>query len=104
ELELQELEDYPNYQDLRKLERPEPIERTQVKKTLYDENSIVVPTAFNLDPSQQKSITKALRELIKIDKVTPEFEIKPELICGIEVQINHYKMVWQVAGYLREID
>ena len=45
-----------------------------------------------------------LRELIKIDKVTPEFEIKPELICGIEVQINHYKMVWHVSGYLREID
>lgn len=104
DLASQELENYLIDQFLRHLDRPEPIERQQLKKALDDENSIVVRTAFSLDPSQQKSITKALRELIKIDKITPEFEIKPELICGIEVQINHYKMVWHVAGYLREID
>ncbi len=98
------LETYIFDEFLKHLEAPDALQQQQYRQMLISGPRVfVVRTAFGLTAAQQKAISKALNHLLDSNPVTPSFEIKPELICGVEVQINDYRLEWHISGYLHEI-
>jgi F-type H+-transporting ATPase subunit b len=58
-----------------------------------------VSTAFALPSQQRAEIEKALQELFAVD-ASLRFEIRPDLVCGIEFSVNGQIVAWNIDGYL----
>jgi F-type H+-transporting ATPase subunit b len=65
-------------------------------------NSILVQTAFDLPSKQQTEIKSTINEILD---TRPQFQFKtvPELIGGIELTSNGYKLAWSISEYLNSI-
>jgi F-type H+-transporting ATPase subunit b len=65
-------------------------------------NSILVQTAFDLPSKQQTQIESTVNEILG---TKPQFQFKtvPELIGGIELTSNGYKLAWSISEYLSSI-
>ncbi|MEP2239487.1 MAG: hypothetical protein ABJI22_14065 [Maribacter sp.] len=74
-------------------------EKTKFSEALKDGKDILVQSAFALSVEQQELVKKAIISLLKPDS-TFEFKVQPELINGIEILTNGYKLSWSVAEYL----
>lgn len=103
DLASQHLETYIVDDFVRTLHDASPRTRQDLKKARNQTESdqIILRSAFDLTPSQQRQVAKALSKLLEEDHDPPQFEINEELICGIELQINHHKIEWHAAGYLQ---
>lgn len=85
------------------LERMETLpgeEKAQFFSTLKSRTGpIRVQSAFKLSTKQQKDIKKSVSGVLgKVPQL--EFSIKPELIGGIELITNGYKLSWSISDYL----
>jgi len=69
-----------------------------------NDHTIIVRSAFQLDPEQQSQVKKSLSKALGHIRGEIGFEINPELICGIEIQLNHYKLDWHFSGYLSALE
>ncbi len=65
-------------------------------------NTILVRSAFDLSAPQQASITTAVNEVLAA-KIGLQFKTSPELISGIELTTNGYKLAWSFADYLQSL-
>ena len=81
--------------------------KNEEKKKLIDafrngSNSILVQTAYDLPPKQQTEIKSIVNEILG---TKPQFQFKtvPELIGGIELTANGYKLAWSISEYLSSI-
>ncbi|WP_324028127.1 hypothetical protein QSV08_09415 [Maribacter sp. BPC-D8] len=74
-------------------------EKTKFSEALKGGKTILVQSAFVLSKEQQALIQKTVSSLLKPDS-TFEFKVQPELISGIEILTNGYKLSWSVAEYL----
>jgi F-type H+-transporting ATPase subunit b len=60
---------------------------------------VLINSAFELHKKQQTEIKKAVDEIL--GKETEfEFKTAPEIISGIELKANGYKLSWTIAAYL----
>ncbi len=66
-------------------------------------NAVIVRSAFDLPEKQQAEIKDAVNKILK---TTPSFQFKttPELISGIELTSNGYKLAWSVSEYLTSLE
>lgn len=66
-------------------------------------NAVIVRSAFDLPEKQQSEIKDAVNKILK---TTPPFQFKtnPELISGIELTSNGYKLAWSVSEYLTSLE
>ncbi len=104
DLASRDLEAYIFEEFLKHLGAPGALQEQQYRQMLIPgPQAVVVRTAFGLTPAQQKAISEALARLLDPGPVTPSFEIRPELICGVEIQVNHHRLEWHISGYLHEI-
>lgn len=62
-----------------------------------------VRSAFELRPVQQDIIQSTLTAILEI-QIALRFEVAPELVCGIELLLNGYKVAWSIADYLASIE
>lgn len=67
-----------------------------------NENPILVRSAFPLLKKQQVELTNAINELLNT-KIDLQFKTAPEIINGIELSTNGYKMAWSFSEYLSEL-
>lgn len=74
-------------------------EKTKFSEALKGGKAILVQSAFALSGEQRALVKKTISSLLKTDS-TFEFKIQPELINGIEILTNGYKLSWSVAEYL----
>ncbi|MDX1433643.1 MAG: hypothetical protein R3286_14465 [Gammaproteobacteria bacterium] len=65
--------------------------------------AITVHTAFELDPSARGRITRAIHEHIR-EGIVIDYEVSPELICGIEMTAAGRQLSWTLDGYLDALD
>lgn len=65
-------------------------------------NSILVQSAFDLPKKQQTDIKNAVNEILS---TKPQFQFKtaPEIISGIELTSNSYKLAWSISEYLNSL-
>ncbi|GGH14357.1 F0F1 ATP synthase subunit B [Sphingobacterium alkalisoli] len=62
-------------------------------------STLLVQSAFELTGGQQQGITQAVDEILGI-KQTFQFKTSPEMISGIELTGNGYKLEWNISAYL----
>ncbi|MEO7048348.1 MAG: F0F1 ATP synthase subunit B [Ferruginibacter sp.] len=65
-------------------------------------NTILVKSAFDLPAAQKTAITDAVNETLGT-KATLQFTTSPDLISGIELTTNGYKLAWSFADYLQSL-
>jgi F-type H+-transporting ATPase subunit b len=66
-------------------------------------NTILVRSAFDLPPKQQEDLTNAVDKLLDT-KSRLQFKTTPELISGIELTTNGYKLAWSFSEYLHSLE
>ncbi len=64
---------------------------------------LIVRSAFELPAPQQTEINKAVSELLG-KEIQFEFRTEPELISGIELMANGYKLAWSISEYLNSLE
>ncbi len=63
---------------------------------------VLIQSAFELHKKQQNEIKKAVDEIL--GKETEfEFKTAPEIISGIELTANGYKLAWSISAYLNAL-
>lgn len=65
--------------------------------------AIVVRTSLDLSPEQRIAIESSLEDLLG-SQPKVSFESSPDLINGIELGFNGYKVAWSVDDYLASLD
>jgi F-type H+-transporting ATPase subunit b len=61
--------------------------------------SLLVRTAFTLPAGQRAAIESAVREIVG-GKASVQFATAPDLVSGIELSTDGYKVAWSMANYL----
>lgn len=78
---------------------------TTVNETLVP--GVLVRSAFELPPPQQNMIRVALGEILDKEvshEIRIRFATRPDLISGVELIMNGYKLAWNVADYLASLE
>jgi F-type H+-transporting ATPase subunit b len=83
--------------DLKKEEKKEFVDAFKT-----DANPVLVQSAFDLAKKQQTDIESAVCEIL--GKGTHfQFKTEPEIISGIELSSNGYKLAWSISEYLSSL-
>jgi len=77
-------------------------EKANLKSALMSEQTLMVHTAFALSLEQSALIEAALKQILG-DAVQIQFEVKPDVISGIEINGNGQKVAWSIADYLTSL-
>ncbi|CAM4297637.1 F0F1 ATP synthase subunit B [Zobellia nedashkovskayae] len=88
---------------LKKINDLQAQEKAKFSEALKGGKPVLVQSAFALSANQQGSIQKTISGLLKTEN-TYEFKTRPELITGIEVLTNGYKLSWSVTDYLKSFE
>lgn len=88
---------------LKKINELQDDDKVKFSKALKGGKPILVQSAFSLSSNQQGSIQKTISGLLKTEN-TYEFKTQPELINGIEILTNGYKLSWSVTDYLKPFE
>jgi F-type H+-transporting ATPase subunit b len=66
-------------------------------------NAILVRSAFELAAKQQGEINDAVNVILSADTLL-QFKTTPEIISGIELSTNGYKLTWSLSEYLDSLE
>lgn len=66
-------------------------------------NTILIRSAFDLQPKQQEELSRAVDKVLD-NKANLQFKTTPELISGIELTTNGYKLAWSFSEYLHSLE
>ena len=67
------------------------------------QHRVLVESAFTLTKNDQNKIIKFVHEFLDT-AVEIDFQMKPELICGIELHVAGYKIAWNIHEPLEELE
>jgi len=68
-----------------------------------NKNPVIVRSAFDLPAKQQAEIKDAVNKILSAD--TPfQYKTTPELISGIELTANGYKLAWSISEYINALE
>ena len=82
----------------------DPAERETVVAAVRDSSRAVeIRTAFPLQAQAQADLSRALREHLD-DSIELRFTTVPELICGIELRAQSYRLAWNLDAYLEGLE
>jgi len=70
-----------------------------IKAFKSDSNPVLVRSAFELPAKQQTEIKNSVNEILGT-KTQFQFKTTPELISGIELTSNGYKLSWSISEYI----
>ena len=90
--------------DLKKEEKKQFVEAFKKGSNLPAgrQGSILVQSAFDLPEKQQAEIKSAVNEVLGT-KTQFQFKTAPEIISGIELTSNGYKLAWSISEYLNSL-
>jgi F-type H+-transporting ATPase subunit b len=91
---------------LHRLEQLPPAEQQVLWSALIhaDGASVIVRSSFPLPAASQTALIEALQGLELEHKLTPQFELDPTLGCGVELVAPGYKLAWNLAIYLDQLE
>lgn len=89
--------------DLKKEEKQQFLEAFKTSSNLKDDKgSILIQSAFDLPKKQQTAIKNAVDDILG-SSTSFEFKTAPEIISGIELTSNGYKLSWSISEYLNSL-
>ena len=65
--------------------------------------SVQVRSAFALSPAQREAMQGALNQALSRD-IQIQFDTTPDLISGIELSANGWKVAWNIADFLSGLE
>ncbi|MEO6831957.1 MAG: hypothetical protein ABI378_06430 [Chitinophagaceae bacterium] len=68
-----------------------------------NQNAILVRSAFDLPAKEQGEINEAVNEVLG-EKTSLQFKTAPDIISGIELSTNGYKLAWSFSEYLNSLE
>ena len=74
-----------------------------IKAFASDSVPVLIQSAFELPHKQQAEIKNSVKEVLGA-KTHFEFKITPDLISGIELNANGYKLAWSISEYLSSLE
>ncbi len=79
-------------------------ERAAVTESLLKSGgALVVRSAHAIPPDIQPNIASAIRERLGAE-VEVQFEVEPDLLCGVEMAIKDHKLAWTLDDYLISLE
>ncbi len=88
------------------IERLKNLNEKETKKMIdtfkSSKEDIIVKSAFELDKSQQTEIEKVVKKIVHATAGF-QFQTAPELVSGIELNANGYKVAWSISEYLSSL-
>jgi F-type H+-transporting ATPase subunit b len=88
----------------RRLQEMDDLSKKDLGETLKSASGPVrVRSAFDLPAAQRTAIQNALNATFSSD-IPVHFETAPDLISGIELAMNGYKVAWSIADYLTSLE
>jgi len=66
-------------------------------------NAILVSSAFELSAKQQGEINDAVNVILSADTQL-QFKTSPDIVSGIELSTNGYKLSWSFSAYLNSLE
>ena len=66
-------------------------------------NPVLVQSAFDLSPKEQSDILNAVKTM-SVTEPKIEFKTTPEIIGGIELTANGFKVAWSISDYLNSLE
>lgn len=72
-------------------------DRERLANALRDK-SVQVESAFELSSTDRDAIEQALRSLHD-DDLTPDYRVRPEMLCGIRLTTGEYRVSWSFEDY-----
>jgi len=89
---------------IRRLDEAKADEKRQfVDAFTSNANTILIRSAFDLPPKQQEDLSNAVDKVLG-SKAPLQFKTTPELISGIELTTNGYKLAWSFSEYLHSLE
>lgn len=88
---------------LHRLEGLDPAERDQLGRASAADGSAVVQSAFELSPADRDRLSEAIRRHFPPERPI-EFMVRPDLLCGVTVQVGGYSVGWNLRDVLRQLD
>ena len=64
---------------------------------------VMIKSAFDLSEKQKEEITSTIKNITEKDSAFT-FETSPDLISGIELSVNGYKLAWNISSYLDSLE
>ncbi len=59
-------------------------------------------SSFAINEEMRRKIQETVRDQTGIDAII-QYEIAPELICGVEMDSHGTRVAWSIAGYLNTL-
>jgi F-type H+-transporting ATPase subunit b len=89
---------------LRRLEELDEEERQAVTETLDSAGEpVVVRTAFEISEDDRRRFGRSIEAIVGQEPAI-EFQVKPDLLGGIEMVIRDYKLAWNLDDYLGDLE
>lgn len=66
-------------------------------------DALIIRSAFDLPAEQQKTMRQAINTIFPAE-TRVQFKTAPDLICGIELATDGYKVAWSIADYLLSLE
>ena len=66
-------------------------------------NTILVRSAFDIPINQQNNISNAVEAVLET-KTSLQFKTAPNIVSGIELSSNGYKLDWSLSAYLNSLE
>jgi F-type H+-transporting ATPase subunit b len=89
------------------IKRLEELKTTEKKKFIEDFSSdakpVLIRSAFEISHKQQTEIKDSVKEILGV-KTHFQFSTVPELVSGIELTANGYKLAWSISEYLNSLE
>ena len=103
DLASQSLEEQSTTLFIKRINELKKEEKQQFIKAFKSESSpILIGSAFDLPKKQQSEIQKAVSEILGTETHF-QFKTTPEIISGIELTSNGYKVAWSISEYLNSL-
>lgn len=62
----------------------------------------IVKSAYEINSSLKEQLKTIVKRITDIDEI--HYEIEPDLICGVELIINGYRVAWSIKDYLNSVN
>ncbi len=77
-------------------------EREAIRSALGDDGA-EVRTAFSLPESSRQEVVNVLQAQLS-DKLSPQFSVDEDLVCGVALRVNGRQVTWNIASYLDHLE
>jgi F-type H+-transporting ATPase subunit b len=87
----------------KRIREMDPDKRDEIKSSLSESEELTVKSSFEIDDESKDRIRKALADNLTYG-IKVNFDTSPDVVAGIELTVEGYKIAWSIADYLGSLE